>query len=151
VLQNQFNKQNCLTGCSLILKKIWHPYWEWEDWKAGMWRKVSAKEERKFLPIAVEFTGNHVLYGTHMMAIVTEWPVSCEHNLTDASLNKIAWIGHAACAHAKGIPEYIVRRAWSVLSDEQRDLANERSEMALSFWRKNFRGGKNDAQISLFL
>lgn len=122
------------------MKKIWHPYWTWEEWKAGMWRKLSASEERNMLPLAVEFTGNPDLYGSFMVRVTNEWPVSCEHNLTDRSLNKQAWIGHAACALAHSLPEYLVRSAWGRLTDDQRNKANLKASEAVYLWTKQYQG-----------
>jgi hypothetical protein len=121
------------------MRKVWHPYWDWEDWKAGMWARVSADVERELFPIAVEFTGDPDLYGSFMMRVINEWPISCEHNLTDCSLNKKAWIGHAACALAKSLPEYIVRRAWGELSETQQTLANIKAQEAVDCWIKEYR------------
>ena len=32
----------------------------------------------------------------NMMRVISEWKYSCEHNLTNESLNRIAYIGQAA-------------------------------------------------------
>jgi hypothetical protein len=130
------------------MRKIWHPYWDWEDWKAGMWRKVSIDEERELMPIAVAFTGDADLYGSFMVRVTNEWPISCEHNLTDRSLNKQAWLGHAACALAKSLPEYIVRKAWGILSEQQRVDANIRAQRAIDNWILRYRKKGNGQQKS---
>lgn len=118
------------------MKKIWHPFWLWED--IEMWRKVPREQEDDFLQAAIEFTGNHKLYGSWMLRVVEEWPIACEHNLTDDSLNKQAWIGHAACQMAIQCPEYITRKAWGMLTQEQRDLANLQADWAIhAFYTKD--------------
>lgn len=88
------------------MKRIYHPFWDWEDYKAGMWNKSKNKD---LLQKAIEFTGNAELYGSYMFRITDEWPISCEHNLTDLSQNRKAWLGHAACCLAIGCPEDITR------------------------------------------
>lgn len=97
-----------------------------------MWGDVS--DHRAALQEAIEFTGNHKLYGRYMMRVVNEWPVSCENALTDRNLNRKAWIGHAACALAMRCPEDIVRKAWGFLTDGQRTLANKEAARAIRFW-----------------
>lgn len=129
------------------MKKIWHPYWNWEDWKAGMWSRVSASAEKELLPIAIEFTGNTELYGSYMVRVINEWPISCEHNFTDKSLNKKAWVGHAAAALAHNLPEYIVRRAWGILTENQRIEANLKAENAIMIWLKSYRGNHHGWQL----
>jgi hypothetical protein len=103
-----------------------------------MWGSV--KDRKAYLKLAIEFTGDHVLYGRWMIAVAEKWKYSCEHNLTDTKQNRKAWIGHAACALAHGMPEDIVREAWSYLSQEQQDLANEKAEQAIAYWETEIYG-----------
>jgi hypothetical protein len=113
--------------------EIWHPYWILEEFKSDMWRSVSGRAE--WLEKAVRFTGDDELYGSWMLRVIDEWPRSCEHNLTKAG-DKRAWIGHAAVALAIGCPEDIVRQAWSLLTDGQRERANEKARIAIEKWNR---------------
>ena len=117
-------------------RRVWHPYWDWECFAHGMWSKVTRDQERELLPKAIEFTGDAELYGHWMLKATEAFPRSCEHHLTDTSLNKQAYIGHAACALALRLPEYIVRRAWGMLAQDQRDRANAKADTAVSVWLK---------------
>ena len=98
----------------------------------NMWGTVP--DRRKTLRLAVEFTRDSKLYGHYMRLVCREWTYSCENALTDKNLNRKAWLGHAACALAHGIPEDIVREAWKHLTDEQRTLANKQAENAIKEW-----------------
>ena len=114
------------------LIRTYHPYWKWEETRFNMWGKVNDREY--FLKKMIEFTGNHNKYGNAMLKVIREWKYSCEHNLSDISQNRRAWLGHAACALKYKCPEDIVRQAWSYLSDEQRILANEKADKAINYW-----------------
>jgi hypothetical protein len=116
--------------------RVYHPFHVWEDWKAGMWRKVSGKEEKALLAKAVEFTGDAELYGQWMNLVPIRWPMACEHNLTDLSQNRRAWIGHAACQPAIGCPEHVTRSAWGFLTNDQQDLANAQADKVISAWER---------------
>jgi hypothetical protein len=116
------------------MRRIWHPFQAWEEVGFGMWREISRRERDELLPAAVVFTGDHLKYGAAMTRVTLEWPVSCEHNLTDSGQNRRAWIGHAACCLATGAPEYITREAWGHLSQIQRDLANGQADSAIRHW-----------------
>lgn len=116
------------------MKRIWHHYRDWEEIDAGMWTMVSGAERRKLLPKAIKFTGDANIYGAAMLRVLKEWPKSCEHNLTDLSQNRKAWIGHAAACLEIGCPESVTREAWGHLSDEQRDAANARAAAAILEW-----------------
>lgn len=111
--------------------EVWHPFTAWEETRHNMWGCVSHRST--WLTIAAAFTGNPELYGEWMQKVVTEWPVSCEHNLTKPG-DKRSWIGHAAVAMAIGCPEDIVREAWGLLTDKQREQANAKAQQAINNW-----------------
>lgn len=112
--------------------RIFHPYWKWEETYFNMWGSVDNRDH--YLDLAIAFTGNAKLYGECMMHVVREWKNSCEHNLTDRSQNRQAWIGHAACALAFRCPEDIVRSAWSRLTEQQQTEANAKADEAIRAW-----------------
>lgn len=99
-----------------------------------MWRRPQNRE--LMLREAIEFTGNAELYGAAMLRVIREWRYSCEHNLSNISQNRKAWIGHAACALEKGFCEDVVREAWGYLSPEQQKKANAKAQQAIEEWEK---------------
>ena len=117
-------------------KRVYHPYWNWEEIDHNMWGDVANRKAA--VEKAEKFTGDHKMYGRFMMRVVKEWPVSCENALTDYTINRKAWVGHAACALARGLPEDIVRKAWGRLTDEQRELANREAERAIQTWEHDY-------------
>lgn len=116
------------------MKRVYHRYERWEDYKAGMWKSLYGEERKNMLKRAIDFTGNHKLYGEWMMKVIDNWGISCEHNFTCEALNKQAWVGHAACCMAIGCPEDITREAWGYLTKEQQDLANLEADKAILEW-----------------
>ena len=114
--------------------QIYHHYSKWEDWKAGMWNTVYGIEAGKYLDRAIQFTGDAKLYGSWMMRVIEQWPISCEVNLTNDSINQRAWVGHAACCLGIGCPESITRQAWHHLSDIQQMEANAQADIAIRTW-----------------
>jgi hypothetical protein len=115
-----------------------------------MWRKVSAPEEKEFLEKAIAFTGNHELYGHWMIEAVVQWPVTCEHNLTDDTQNRRAFVGHCAACLAIQCPEYITRTAWGYLSREQQELANKEADKAISFWEDHRKKERTEDAQAVF-
>ncbi len=127
--------------------EIWHPYTSWEEMQFNMWGSV--KERAQWLQKAIEFPGDHELYGSWMKKVVDEWPYSCQQNLTKIDTNRKAWIGHAAVALAFQCPEDIVRQAWGFLTDEQQKLANQQAQQAIELWElKNDFYGRNKQKSS---
>lgn len=115
-------------------KRVYHPYQKWEEIRFNMWGESSTGDLEK----AIGFTSNHKLYGFYMIMVVNEWPVSCENALTDYSLNRKAWIGHAAAALAHRLPEHVTRKAWRYLTNEQRFLANKEASRAIRAWENMY-------------
>lgn len=116
------------------IRRIFHHYELWEDYKNGMWDIVSSNVKKQSLQKAIDFTGNHKLYGSFMLKVLETWPIACEHNLSDTNQNRQAWIGHAACSLAINITEDVTREAWSHLTPTQQDLSNNEADIAISQW-----------------
>lgn len=117
-------------------ERVYHRIDQWEEMRTAMWLPCENKVD--MLQRAVDFTGQPKLYGSFMKKVVEEWPVSCENSLTDYRINRKAWLGHAACAMAIDCPEAITRRAWGLLNDEQRKLANREAERYIIQWEENY-------------
>jgi hypothetical protein len=130
------------------MKQVFYHYTKWEEYKQGMWRVVEGKQREGFLKKAIEFTGNAKLYGSYMLKVVEQWPISCEQNLTCNNINQQAWIGHAACCIAIDCPEDIVREAWSYLTEKQQIEANKEADKAILLWKDKYK--KQNGQLSLF-
>jgi hypothetical protein len=128
--------------------RIYHDFRKWEEVAAGMWEILPADQEKNILQKAVEFTGNADLYGSFMMRVIREWPVSCEQAFTNPSMNHLAWVGHAACCMAIGCPEYITRRAWGMLTQQQRDDANARALDSVRTWHDLNRSAKGQGAFN---
>jgi len=124
------------------VKRVYRPFTEWEEIEHNMWGCV--QDKKLWLKKAIKFTSDHKLYGRFMMRVVNEWPVSCENALTDMTLNRKAWVGHAAAALAIGCPEDITRQAWGMLTDEQQLLANKKADRAIRVWEYNYYVKNND-------
>lgn len=120
------------------MKQVYTPWWLWEDYHAGMWRKVPKDEEPLFLKSAIEFTGDHIRYGNAMWIVVNLWGNTMLNSLTDPSKNKRAFVGHCAAQYAINCPEYIVRQAWFKLTENQRILADEQAQNCINKWSKRY-------------
>lgn len=111
-----------------------HPFWLWEEVEHNMWGNV--RDKSAWLQRAIEFTGDHALYGSWMFKVADQWKYSCEHHLTKLETNRNSWIGHAAVALAMQCPEDIVREAWGHLTQEQQDAANAQAAAAIRYWER---------------
>lgn len=116
------------------IKQVFVPYWEWEDWINGMW----SKGNEDHLQAVIEFTGDHVKYGEAMGEVIQAWPRTMLNSLTNTSINRRAFLGHCAVCFKFGIAESITRKAWFMLTDQQRFDADKIAEIHIkNYERKN--------------
>lgn len=120
------------------IKQVYVPYWVWEDYNSGMWRKVDSETEKTMLNKAIEFTSDHIQYGNAMKEVIGTWRKTMLNTLTNPSVNKRAFLGHCAVCYKFGIPEYITRKAWKQLTDKQRILADHVAQKTIDEWQKNY-------------
>lgn len=123
------------------MQRAWFHYTCWEEYHFGMWSRIDGEQRDNLLRKAVEFTGDAKLYGKYMFKVVKQWPYSALQNLTNTSINRRAWIGHAACCIALSCPEDITRYAWHELTQEQQDKANAKADKAIELFEKQYEKG----------
>lgn len=116
------------------MRRIFHHYESLEECRAGFWRFPSAEERKPMVFAAAWLLAEPRVFRIAVKRVVVEWPFSCEHNLTAAGANRIAWLGQASCCIALGVPEELTRLAWHSLTPTQQDEANRVAAEALQAW-----------------
>ena len=116
------------------MKQIFHHYELWEDYKYGFYNNISGNDKEIKLKQVVEMFNSEKTTREMMFKVINEWEYSCEHNLTNEGMNKIAYIGQAACALYKNIPNTITMQGWHLLTDKVRERSNQIAEEALKYW-----------------
>jgi ParB-like chromosome segregation protein Spo0J len=114
--------------------RIFHTYEKWECYKAGFYNSTKpgmTKDEceegyRAFLSDPKRF-------GAALDGVITQWKHSCEHYLTNSSMNRIAWLGQASACFAIGIPSEF-RSGFNLLTTEEQKSANELALEYLNKW-----------------
>ncbi len=117
--------------------RIYHPYWLWEDFKAGFYDNCSGEKKNFFIEKSIEMFQSKQLTKENMFYIVDNWKYSCEHNLTNQSVNKIAYIGQAACCHYSGCTSTITMEVWNMLDLKVQKIANTIALEAIERWKEN--------------
>ena len=118
------------------MKRIYHPHDRWEEFTAGMWRVVSGGEKQKFIDAAATLMKNANEFKIQMTRALTEWPISCEVNLSSKSMNRQAWIGHAGCCLGVNSPENCTRLGWHTLTQTEQDKANLAADEVIELWER---------------
>lgn len=117
------------------MERIYHTWDKWECYPAGFFEAKAPKEYtdddcqklyRELLEDIPEFT-------RIMERIIIEWPNSCEHNLTNERMNRIAWMGQSALAYKYRIPARY-RGGYYLLTEAQQRIADEAALASINRW-----------------
>ncbi len=77
-----------------------------------------------------------------MLSVIVSWPVATQHNLSNKSMNRQAWLGQAACCLAEGITEDATRFAWRTLTEQEQNAANDIADYVINKWEQEFIGAQ---------
>lgn len=117
--------------------RIFHTYDKWECHKAGFYQSVKAgwthdqcKNEY------IRILSDQILFSSILEKVIAEWKNSCEHYLTNNSMNRIAWLGQASVCYESGVPSRY-SGAWFDIDEEARGMANEIALKYLNIWLSN--------------
>lgn len=125
--------------------RIFHTYHKWECYKAGFYKNTMDGMTKDECQKAYrEFLSNSDRFSDALEHVITEWKHSCEHYLTNIAMNRIAWLGQAAMCYATGIPA-VFRGGFSLLTEEQKQAANEIALAYLNKWLK----GNNREEVTM--
>lgn len=117
--------------------RIFHTFERWECHKAGFY--ASTKEGMTKTECCEEyarFLADLPRFEAALARVITEWKHSCEHYLTNNSMNRIAWLGQASLCIATGIPSAFCS-GFNLLSEAQQEAANLMALKYLNIWLKD--------------
>lgn len=118
-------------------QRIYHPWDRWEDYPAGFYENLSGNEKVEKIQAVLEMFSSPAVTEHYMRRVISEWPNSCEHNLTNSSMNRIAYLGQAACCLYGGVPSTVTMEAWSQLDKSLQDRADAIAGKILQEWLIN--------------
>ena len=117
--------------------RIYHPYWLWEDYRAGFYENCSGEVKKQLIIKGIEMFNSEDLTRENMFYVIKNCKYSCEHNLTNESLNKIAYIGQSACCVYAKIPSTVTMEIWNLLNSEVQIRSNNIAIEAIKKWNEN--------------
>lgn len=117
------------------MNRIWHPWNKWECYKEGFYNSCSdigiSKEDAQFE--YRDFLSCLWQFETALNCVINQWVYSCEHFLSNTSSNRIAWLGQASLAYAKGLPSE-ARGGFKLMTVIQQDQADNMALYYLNVW-----------------
>lgn len=108
-----------------MIKRRYHNWKKWECYKAGFYNssppnEMNVEEAER---IYKDIIGNLNKFKRGIKMVMKEWKFSCDHNLTNINLNRVAWLGQAAVCILTGIPSKF-RYSFLELSKKKQENAN---------------------------
>lgn len=105
-------------------ERIFHTYDKWECHKAGFYAsKKDGMTAEECEAAYANFLRDSDLFSDTLSKLTSEWKHSCEHYLTNKSMNRVAWLGQAAMCYYLGIPSKFCS-GFNLLSIEEQTKAN---------------------------
>lgn len=117
--------------------RIFHTYDKWECFKHGFYENTKeGMTKSECEEVYRDFLSDTDRFSSALEHVVTEWKYSCEHYLTNTAMNRIAWLGQAACCYDSGIPSAF-RSGFYLLTEKQQEEANVVALKYLNKWLLN--------------
>ncbi len=118
------------------MKRIYHTWEKWECYPAGFYENQAVLLEKDDCEREyADLLTNEKAFRAALKRVLSEWVNSCEHYLSNESMNRIAWLGQAALCIAKSIPSTF-RGGFHLLTDAQKAKADAIALEALNKWLK---------------
>lgn len=116
------------------MKRIFHHYEKWEDWKDGLYRRTLTPAEDTIVSRAARLLRTPVMLKYAMTHCAFQWGHAADVNLSNSSRNRQAWLGQAACCYVVGASESLTKAAWHRLSTAEQDEANKVADYVIALW-----------------
>lgn len=118
------------------MKQLFYHYKFWEDHKNGFYGSFSGDKNKAIKDIVCFFSNKHETE-KYMSLVTKKWIFSCRHNLTNNSINKVAYLGQSAVNLKFGYPSTITMEAWSSVPKEFQNIANNIANKIIKTWTKS--------------
>jgi hypothetical protein len=116
------------------LKRIWHPWYKWECFPANFFGHLPTNAKKADAEkLYAQYLADVSKFEATLKKVTAEWAHSCEHNLTNESMNRIAWLGQACLAYEFKLPSQM-RAGFNILSQSEQAAANLMAEKYLNKW-----------------
>lgn len=117
------------------MERIFHPWDKWEDYNFNFYATAGNAIVEKHREKIFEVLCDAEICKTQMTRVINEWKYSCEHNLSNISLNRVAYLGQAACANYGNIPAKATQALWREIPEEKRNIADGIAKEVFEIWR----------------
>lgn len=119
------------------MKRIYHSWDKWEDYTHNFYGGVKEFTRDNTLQTYASLLRDLDKFEGALHHIIYEWKYSCEHNLSNESMNRIAYLGQAACALVYNVPHDVCMGGYNLLTPEEQAAADNMALKYLNLWLNN--------------
>jgi len=116
------------------MNRTYHHHDKWEEVKYNMYGNYNPKDKDMLIQKVIYFFNNKTLVEKYMAYVCDNFKYSCEHNFTNPSMNKIAFLGQSAVSVWAKIPREITMIAWNFLTEKTQLRANKIAQEEINRW-----------------
>jgi hypothetical protein len=124
------------------MTRIFHPWDKWEDYKNNFYGGVCEYDHDKSLSIYAALLKDIPRFEEALKIIISTWKYSCEHNLTNEAMNRIAYMGQAANALVNRAPSSVSMGGYNLLSKEEQIAADALAQKYINLWIETYEHSK---------
>lgn len=118
------------------MTRIYHPYWKWEEVESGFYGPSPKGMNKKDGELAYKkFFETPGLFESVLSDLIINWKNSCEHNLTNEALNRVAWLGQAAVCYSLKVPADC-RAGYNLIDKKTQEVCDSIATKYLNIWLK---------------
>jgi hypothetical protein len=118
------------------MERVYHTWDKWECYPAGFYEsspKTRNITEGACKAMYATFLRDIPRFEEALAGVLSDWPNSTEHYLSNERMNRIAWLGQAAMCYATGIPA-VFCGGYNQLTLEEREAADLAALRYLNKW-----------------
>ena len=129
--------------------RIFHTFEKWECHKAGFYayKRDGLTAEQCELAYR-DFLSDDERFRIGLQGVLDNWVNSCEHYLTNRSMNRIAWLGQAAMCYVTKVPSKFCA-GFNLLTSDQQGRANKIALEYLNKWMVKYNRSEIDMDEAL--
>lgn len=116
------------------MKRIFHSWDKWEDYRHNFHGGVGVYQKDNTLELYASLLKDLTKFEAALKIIISEWKYSCEHNLTNDSMNRVAYLGQASCALVYNVPSSVSMGGYNLLTNEEKSAADAMAKKYLDLW-----------------
>jgi hypothetical protein len=125
------------------MEQVYHSWDKWECYKNGFYKTSPPNNltNEECENIFRQIITSNVLFNEGINMVFANWKYSCEHFLTNKSINRVAWLGQAAVCILTNIPSKY-RISFRKISIEEQIKANKLAENRILQWENDYKKNK---------